>query len=102
MLVTSLYWRLNGGDHVLLLVTKNMLMTFFCMLVTPECEVGDRYLMLGPNSCWQIKSSTSQTCLQHIWSPKYVTNIDVTLENQKHLNLPYLKRVEILEINWCE
>ena len=47
---------------------------------TPECDVGDWYLMLVPNSrCWwRDLSPTSKTCHQLIWSPTSVTNIDVT------------------------
>ena len=47
---------------------------------TPECDVGDRFLMLVPSSwCWwRDLSPTSKTCHQPIWSPTSVTNIDVT------------------------
>ena len=47
---------------------------------TPECDVGDWYLMLVPNSrCWwRDLSPTSKSCHQHICSPTSVTNIDVT------------------------
>ena len=34
MLVTSLCWWLNKGDHFSTLSTKSMLVTFFCILVT--------------------------------------------------------------------
>ena len=48
---------------------------------TPECDVGDWYLMLMPNSrCWwRDLSPTSKSCPQHILSPTSVTNIDVTV-----------------------
>ena len=48
---------------------------------TPECDLGDWYLMSVPNSrCWwRDFSPTSKSCHQHIWSPTSVTNIDVTL-----------------------
>ena len=47
--------------------------------ITPECDVGDWYLMLVPSSrCWwHALSPTSKSCHQHIWSPTSVTNIDV-------------------------
>ena len=47
---------------------------------TPECDVGDWYLMLVPNTqCWwRDLPPTSKFCHQHIWSSTSVTNIDVT------------------------
>ena len=48
---------------------------------TPECDVGDWYLMLVPNSrCWwRDLSPTSKFCHKHIRSPTSLTNINVTL-----------------------
>ena len=136
MLVTSLCWWLNDGDHFKMLVTKKVCWWHFsacwwhynrsptslyarmwcwwpiCYVgdmkfnlvpnsiefspslnrcwgtyighqhhITPECDVGDWYLMLVPSSrCWwRALSPTSKSCHQHIWSPTSVTNIDVTI-----------------------
>jgi len=51
--------------------------------------IGDLFKMLVAQSfCWrlfslfsQCRSPTFQTCHQYIWSPTYVTNIDVTSKN---------------------
>ena len=123
MLVISLCWWLNDGDHFKMLVTfqsvTNIIICQNVMLVTdmlcwrheiqpgakfnhffpslnrswgtyigpqhhntPECDVGDWYLTLVPNSrCWwRDLSPTSKSCHQYIWSPTSVTNIDVNLK----------------------
>ena len=48
-----------------------------------DSDVDDWYLMLVPNSrCWwRDLSPTSKYCHQHIWSPTFVTNLDVTRGN---------------------
>ena len=109
MLVTSLCWWLYDGDHVSLTMwcwwpicyvghmkfnqAPNSIKLFPSLNRswgtyigdqhhnTPECDVGDWYLTLVPNSrCWwRDLSPTSKSCHQHSWSPTSVTNIDITL-----------------------
>ena len=60
------------------ILTQNLLNDIFLHVAnipigshnTPECVVGDWYLMLVPNSrcCWRDLSLTSKSCHQHIWS----------------------------------
>ena len=56
-----------------------MLATFFVMLVIFSIyQIGHQH----PKSVTNIlnRSQTSHTCHQHIWYPKSVTNIDVTVK----------------------
>ena len=57
---------------------------------TGDSDVGDIVMLVTDLRCWWQnhyvgdflnvlnRSTTSQTCRQHIWSPTSVTNIDVT------------------------
>ena len=69
MFVTSLYSWLNDVDHFKISVTKKYVgdIVIDQHQSTPECDVGDWYLMLVPNSRWWWRDL----------SPTSVTNIDV-------------------------
>jgi len=69
MLVTSLCWWLYDGDLFQMLVAESLYWRLFSL-----CWWFSQYIKSIMNG-----SSTSQTCHLHIWSPTFVTNIDLTL-----------------------
>ena len=64
MMVASLCWWLYDGDWFEMLVAESLGWQLFSL-----CWWFSQCIKLVPRS---------QTCHQHIWSPTYVTNIDVT------------------------
>ena len=63
------WWHRYVGDFM-------MVTDFRCWWLNHY--VGDFFRYVGDFSNVSNRSPTSQTCLQHIWSPISVTNIDVT------------------------
>ena len=73
MLVTSLCWWLYDGDWFLMLVAESLCWRLFSL-----CWWFSQCIKLVINIL--NRSSTSQACPQHVWSPTSVTNIDVTMK----------------------
>ena len=71
MLVTSLCWWLYDGDRFEMLVAESL-----CWWLFSLCWWFFKCIKSVTNIL--KRSSTSQTCHQHIWSPTSATNIDVT------------------------
>ena len=64
-------WWLYDGDWFEILLTKSL-----CWWIFSLCWWFSQCIKLVINIL--NRSPTSQTCHQHIWSPKSITNIDVT------------------------
>ena len=73
MLVTSLCWWLYDGDWILMLQDDGE--ESLCWRLFPLCWWFPQCIKSVTNIL--NRSSTSQTCQQHIWSPTPFTNIDV-------------------------
>ena len=101
MLVTSLCWWLNDGDHFKMMVTKKrMLVTFFCMLVTSQSVTNiifcHNVMLVTDMLCWRHKiqpGAIFNTIFLYLWTnPEGITSVT---------NIIIRQNVMLVTDIWC-